>query len=108
MRNKPKVLKEASLDFVEIVQVVLVRHVCGTDVQLEIRSKIFKVIIVRQLYLKIKRLHNYSVGILQCVTLAKDIIPEQIIMTCHYRIVGKFRYEPRKNVLFSLVNGPRT
>lgn len=47
MRNKAEILKKSSLDFVEIIQVVLIRHVCRTDVQLEVRSKILKIIIVR-------------------------------------------------------------
>ena len=48
MRDETEVLKEPSLDLVEVVQVVLVRHVRRTDVQFEVRPKVLKVIVVRQ------------------------------------------------------------
>ncbi len=48
MRDETEVLKEPCLDLVEVVQVVLVRHVCRTDVQFKVRPKVLKVIVVRQ------------------------------------------------------------
>ena len=49
MWNESEVLKEPSLDLVEVVESVLVGHVGGTDVQLEVRTKVLKVVIVWQL-----------------------------------------------------------
>ena len=49
MWNESEVLKEPSLDLVEVVESVLIGHVCGTDVKLEVGSKVLKIVIVGQL-----------------------------------------------------------
>ena len=49
MWNESEVLKEPSLDLVEVVECVLIGHVGGADVKLEVRSKVLKVVIVGQL-----------------------------------------------------------
>ena len=52
MWDESEVLKEPSFDLVEVVESVLIGHVCGTDVKLEVRSKVLKVVIVGQLWEK--------------------------------------------------------
>ena len=49
MWNESEVLKESSLDLVEVVECILIGHVGGADVKLEVRSKVLKVVIVGQL-----------------------------------------------------------
>ena len=49
MGNKSQILKEPSLDLIEIFTSILIGHVCGADMQLEVRSKVLKVIIIWQL-----------------------------------------------------------
>ena len=46
--DKSEVLKQPCLDLVEIVDCVLVGHVCRTDMQLEVGAKVLKVVIVRE------------------------------------------------------------
>jgi len=50
MRQHAQVLKEPCLDLVNVVGGVLVGHVGWTDVQLEVRPVVLKVVIVWQLY----------------------------------------------------------
>jgi len=49
VRQHTQILKEASLDLVDVVGRVLVGHVGWTDVQLEVRPVVLKVVVVRQL-----------------------------------------------------------
>ena len=48
MRDEPQILKEPGLYLVQVLAGILVGHVGGANVQLEIRPKIFKVVIVWQ------------------------------------------------------------
>ena len=49
MRYESEVLKKPSLDFIEVVESVLIGHVGGTDMELEVGPKVFKVVVVGQL-----------------------------------------------------------
>ena len=49
MWDESEVLKEPSFDLIEVVECVLIGHVGGADVKLEVGSKVLKVVIVRQL-----------------------------------------------------------
>ena len=49
MRDESEVLKEPSFDLIEVVECVLIGHVGGADVKLEVRTKVLKVVIVWQL-----------------------------------------------------------
>ena len=48
MGKHAEIVKEATTDLVEIVGGVLVGHVGGCDVQLEVRSVVLKVVVVRE------------------------------------------------------------
>lgn len=49
MGQHTEVFKEPGLDLVEVLRGVLVSHVGGADVELEVRPKVLKVVVVRQL-----------------------------------------------------------
>ena len=49
MWDESEVLKEPSFDFVEVIESVLIGHVGGADVKLEVRSKVLKIVIIGQL-----------------------------------------------------------
>lgn len=50
MGNKSQILKQSSFDLIEIFTSILIGHVCGTDVELEVWSEILKVVIIWQLW----------------------------------------------------------
>ena len=54
-----KTFEDCSLDLVEVLCCVLVGHVGGGDVELEVRSEILEVVVVRQL---VGDLHSKSNG----------------------------------------------
>ena len=49
MRQHPEVLQQAAPDLVHVLRSVLVGHVAGGDVQLEVGAEVFEVVIVGQL-----------------------------------------------------------
>lgn len=59
MRKHAQVLEETCFNLVQVLRCVLVGHVGGADVQLEVRAVVLKVIIVGQL---VSNLHSKSNG----------------------------------------------
>ena len=67
MWNESQVLEESGLDLVEVVKCVLIGHVGGTDVKLEVRSKVLEVVIVWQLCVHMGECVCVCVCVVVCV-----------------------------------------
>lgn len=53
VRNESEVLKQSRFDLVQVINCVLVGHVGWTDVQFEIRTKVLKIVVVREFWVSI-------------------------------------------------------